>query len=142
MSAAESHALDAVALQLVSALDRYGQDTAALIAHWPDLERYRGVSDQVETIRMYSSALPPVQVQWVELLIAHAELVHVLWRGQYGGEPGAGEQLAAVRDRHADCLAALRARCVRVLGGEIPSGGDAPAVSPAPASARSGPAGS
>lgn len=124
MSAVSSQARDAVALQLLAALEQYDADSGTMIAAWPDLERYRAVSDQVEMIRMYCSALPDVAVQWVELLIAHAELVHVLWRAQYGFARPAGSgpeqegpeaQLAAVRERHADAIAALRGRCIRSM---------------------------
>lgn len=116
MSALPTNALDAVASQLVAALEKYDRDSGVMIACWPDLDRYRDVSAQVETIRMYSSALPAVRVQWVELLIAHAELIHFLWRTQYGANRDALERIVAVRDHHADCIAALRNRCLRVAG--------------------------
>jgi hypothetical protein len=115
MSASQSQALDAVAFQLAAALERYDDETTAMLESWPDLERYCAMSEQIETVRLYSSSLPEVQVQWVELLIAHAELVHVLWRMQYGDGGNLREQVADVRDRHADCIAALRNRCVRIL---------------------------
>jgi len=92
-----------------------------MIAGWPDLDRYRDVSAQVETIRMYCSALPDVRVQWVELLIAHAELVHFLWRTQYGVTQDVLEEIGAVRDHHADCIAALRNRCLRAVGRGSPA---------------------
>jgi hypothetical protein len=114
MSAHPTDALDAIALQLVAALERYAADTAQMVARWPDLERYRGVSEQIEQIRMYASALPEARVQWVELLIAHSELVHLLWRVQC--ETGlAMVDTISVREHHADALAALRNRCLRVV---------------------------
>jgi hypothetical protein len=114
MSAPHAFALDAVALQLVAALDEYDRDTEAMISAWPDLELYRKVSAQIEKIRAYSNALPEARSQWVELLIAHAELVHFLWRLQYGDRPRASAELATVRQQHADCVAALRNRCTRI----------------------------
>ena len=116
MSAHPTQAFDAIALQLVSALERYAADTAQMVADWPDFERYRSVSEQIEQIRMYASSLPEARVQWVELLIAHAELIHFLWRTQYGANRDALERIVAVRDHHADCIAALRNRCLRVAG--------------------------
>lgn len=118
MSASQAPALDAIALQLAAALEKYEADTAAMVAAWPDMELYRGVSEQVETIRMYSSALPAASVQWVELLIAHADLVHLLWQTQYAnpGTTAGRAQLAARRDRHSDCVLALRNRCLRIVG--------------------------
>ena len=116
MSASESHALDAIAFQLVAALDAYERDVGRMLSAWPDPELYRTVSEQVDQIRMYSSALPETRVQWVEVLIAHAELVHGLWRAQ-GDGPGeeARARMAAVRERHAAAVAALRQRCLRAL---------------------------
>jgi hypothetical protein len=115
MSAAQSDAVDAIGFQLLAALEKYEADVAAMIGSWPDLDRYREVSEQVEHIRMYSSALQEVRVQWVEVLITHAELVHVLWKAQYGRPDGAREKIETVRSHHADAVLALRNRCLRIL---------------------------
>jgi hypothetical protein len=115
MSAPASQVLHAIARQLVEALARYAEDSERMVDTWPDLDLYRSVSDQVETIRQYSSALPELRVQWVELLIAHAELIHFLWRVKYGQSLDAETQIDAVRLHHADCIAALRARTERLL---------------------------
>ena len=115
MSAAQSNALDAIGFQLLAALEKYEADVAAMIASWPDLERYHAVSEQVEHIRMYSSALQDVRVQWVEVLITHAELVHFLWKAQYGKPDGTPERIGTVRAHHADAVLALRNRCVRAM---------------------------
>jgi hypothetical protein len=115
MSAAPTDTFDAIALQLVAELEHYGSDTAAMIAAWPDMEGYRSVSERVEKIRLYSGALPQLRVQWLELLIAHAELVHVLWRSQYGDAATTSTELARVRESHADAVKALCARCRRAL---------------------------
>jgi hypothetical protein len=143
MSALQKNALDAIALQMVAALEQYDTDTARMIEAWPDLELYRVVSAGVETIRTYSGDLPEVRVQWVEMLIAHAELVHFLWRSQYGDRAGALDQIASVREHHARCIAALRARAVWVASRaqQRQPAGTAPAI-PEPAAAPKGPAGS
>jgi hypothetical protein len=148
MSAAQSHALDAIAFQLVAALEKYGKDTDAMVDNWPDLELYREVSAQIETIRMYSAALADVRVQWVELLIAHAELIHFLWRVKYGESADAQEQIAGVRAHHADCIAALHTRSLRVIqrsqhlrGGGGRDGSPKTATG-APAAGRKDPSGS
>jgi hypothetical protein len=86
-----------------------------MIAGWPDLERYRSVSGQIEQIRMYAAALPDARVQWVELLIAHAELVHLLWRVQYGETGLAMSDTLDARLHHTDAVAALRHRCQRLM---------------------------
>ena len=115
MSAHPTDALDAIALQLVAALECYAEDTAEMIARWPDMDLYCSVSDQVESIRMYASALPDARVQWVELLIAHSELVHRLWQVQYGQEGTATANIFDARVHHTDALVALRNRCLRVV---------------------------
>ena len=113
MSAPEKSVLDAISLQLVNALERYATDIGQMVAHWPDMERYREVSNQIEQIRLYASVLPEARVQWVELLIAHAELVHLLWRVQYGKGGVTMDDTLHVRLHHTDALAALRSRCLR-----------------------------
>jgi hypothetical protein len=115
MSAVPSQALDAIALQLVTALERYAVDTGEMISNWPDLERYESVSTQIEQIRMYAAALSEARAPWVELLIAHSELVHLLWRVQYGEEHLSMDQTIGVRLHHTDAVAALRNRCMRIV---------------------------
>ena len=114
MSAHPSNALDAIALQMVEALEVYARDTAWMISNWPDMDAYQSVSEQIETIRMYAAALPEARVQWAELLIAHSELVHRLWRVQYGAGLGMPDTLEA-RLQHTDAVAAMRNRCLRLV---------------------------
>ena len=87
-----------------------------MIAAWPDLDLYAVASAQIERIRLYSAPLAELRVQWVELLIAHAELIHHLWRSQYGLREDAEEDFAALRERHAEAVAGMRRRCQRLLG--------------------------
>jgi hypothetical protein len=130
MSAFQSDARDAIGLQLVATLETYDADTTRMVMEWPDLECYRRVSEQVERIRMYSASIPELRVQWVELLIAHAELVHCLWRAQYAERSAAREQIENVRQHHSDAVAALRARCLRVIARAVHTRGG-PAAAPA-----------
>ena len=115
MSAFEAPALDAVAFQLAAALEKYDQDVGRMVDTWLDMDLYRSVSDQVESIRMYSAALPQLSVHWVELLIAHAELVHSLWRLRFRDDSADRGKLQEVRDRHGACVQSLRGRCLRLL---------------------------
>ena len=115
MSASPLPALDAVAVQLAASLQEYESATARMLATWPDLETYRELSGKVEQIRQYCAVLPQLRIQWAELLIAHAELVHSLWRVGKGEPAVGGQTLEAVRERHAGCIASTRARCARVL---------------------------
>ena len=115
MSASHLAALPAIAGQLVAALKDYDDDVGRMVDAWPDMGHYQDISGQIEQIRMYCSALDETRVQWVELLIIHAELTHVLWRSQYGGDRATPAQVLSVRERHADCVLALRNRCARVV---------------------------
>lgn len=115
MSASQAPALDAIAFQLAAALDRYDTDVECMVDTWLDMDVYSSVSDQIEQIRLYAGALPHVSVFWVELLIAHAELVHSLWRLRFQEDPSERERLDDVRARHSICVASLRNRCMRAL---------------------------
>lgn len=115
MSASEAPALDAIAFQLVAALEEYDVGAADMVDTWPDMERYRRVSEQIDRIRLYSAALPSLSVHWVELLIAHAELVHSLWRLRFREDGADRERLHQVREHHGHCVESLRTRCLRVL---------------------------
>lgn len=115
MSASHAPALDAIAFQLVAALEQYDEDVGRMVDTWLDMELYQRVSAQIEDIRHYSAALPQLGVHWVELLIAHAELVHSLWRLRFQEVDADREQLETVRARHAACVASLRSRCSRVV---------------------------
>lgn len=115
MSSLDEGAVEAIALQLIDALERYAMDTAQMVANWPDLERYRAISEQVDQIRLLASGLPEARVQWVELLIAHAELLQLLWRAHYGHGGVTMDDTLHARLHHADAIAALRISCLRML---------------------------
>ena len=115
MSAHHAPALDAIAFQLAAALERYEQDVAAMVDSWLDMDLYTQVSEQIEQIRMYSTALPQLSVQWAELLIAHAELVHSLWRLRFRDDPVDRGKLDDARARHSACVESLKSRCMRLL---------------------------
>ncbi|HEY8357619.1 MAG TPA: hypothetical protein VIL30_09180 [Ramlibacter sp.] len=114
MSASHTPALDAVTFQLAATLDRYELEFDALVRNWPEMEMYTVVSARVDELRMYSAALPELSMQYVSLLIAHAELVHGLWKtGSGGGYPP--EALAEAREEHRAAIAEMRRRCLRLL---------------------------
>jgi hypothetical protein len=115
MPAATAVSAYVIAFQLVAALENYDQNVGRMVDTWLDMELYRTVSAEVETIRMYSSALPQLSVHWVELLIAHAELVHCLWKMQYATGPSERDHLVTLRGRHTEAAASLRRRCLRLL---------------------------
>lgn len=113
MSASHAPALNAIALQLVVALEEYDRDAALMVDTWLDMDLYHKVSEEVEDIRRASAALPHLSVHWVEFLIAHAELVHALWRLRFEDEPAEQGRLGLARGRHAHCVALLKDRCQR-----------------------------
>lgn len=115
MTASSAPVLDAIAFQLVSALEAYEREVDAMIEGWLDMELYAGVSERVEEIRRYAAALPQLSVPWVELLIAHAELVHTLWRLSFREDPQDRQSHEEVRGRHGACVESLRRRCLRLL---------------------------
>ena len=114
MSASHFHALSAIVFQLVATLERYEQDLEALLLDWPDAGRYEAVRRHMDAIQMYSSSVPGVAVAAVALLIAHSELVFILWRCE-PGIPPAGVEVQRVCTGHRECVAALRRHCLREL---------------------------
>lgn len=115
MSASHASALDAIAFQLAAALDEYDEDVGRMVDTWLDMELYHRVSAEIEEIRGFSAALPQLSVPWVELLIAHAELVHSLWRLRFQEVGAHRERLDEVREHHSACVASLRSRCLRLM---------------------------
>lgn len=122
MSAHPQAQLDAIAFQLAATIESYEQHVGALVAAWPDMERYRTVSESIEEIRRYALALPTLSVQFVALLIAHTELVHALWKQTNDPGHAANQALAPAREQHGECIAALRHKCMRLLRATTESG--------------------
>lgn len=116
MSALHAPARRAIALQLAETLDAYEAALAEMLEAWPDLRRYAAVSAKVEEIRLLSGALPSLSAQWIELLIAHAELMHCLWRLQFGSRGPQAKGLGEMRAHHGFCVTALRAACLSLAG--------------------------
>ncbi|GAB3767240.1 hypothetical protein GCM10028796_28170 [Ramlibacter monticola] len=117
MSASHAPALDAIAFQLAAALEEYEVSVGRMIDTWLDMELYGRVSEQIEEIRLYCLPLPQLSAPWVELLIAHAELVHALWRLRFQEEGTDRERLEEVRQHHTACVRKLRSRCLVLLSG-------------------------
>lgn len=128
MSASEAPARDAIAFQLAAALEQYEQHVAAMVRTWPDMDLYRDVSGQVEQIRTYCAVLPQLGGPWVELLIAHAELVHSLWRLRFRDDAGDRGQFEHVRGRHAAAVRSLKDPCLRLLARQEQLGAWAPVL--------------
>jgi hypothetical protein len=123
MTASHAPILDAIAFQLAAALERYEQDVGVMMDTWLDMDLYRQVSEQVDQIRLYSAALPQLSVPWVELLIAHAELVHQMWRAENVRPAPAGDAITQARERHAQAVRRLHQGCLRLLARGDSGGG-------------------
>ena len=108
--AAASHAL--------AAQERYQAQLRRFAANWMDMELYRRVGDELDEIRQGCREVPELSHAWVELLIAHAELVQSLWQS-------AGPALAAERHQLVEKVGAtaadLEAACMRLLRPRSPS---------------------
>ena len=124
MSAHPKAQLDAIAFQLAATIESYERHVEALLVAWPDMERYRTVSEGIEEIRRYTSALPTVSVQFVALLIAHTELIHALWKQTNVPGQAANRALVPAREQHGKCVAALRHKCRGLLRATTESGPD------------------
>jgi len=115
MSAHPQPQLDAIALQLIAAVESYEREFERLLASWPDMEQYRAVSEGIDAVRLYAAALPSLSVQFVALLIAHAELVHALWQQTQGKAVVDRDELQPTWEQHQQCAASLRVRCKSLL---------------------------
>jgi hypothetical protein len=115
MSAFQARAFDAIAFQLAAALDAYDITFESLMRDWPDIDLYHSASASMDELRMYSAALPQLSVQYITLLIAHAELVHCLWKHASGAEPVPAVQLETARSDHRAAITGLRRKCLRLL---------------------------
>jgi phage-related protein len=122
MSAPQSAALTAITFQLAAALDQYDLQFDALLRNWPDMDAYQGVSKGIDELRLYTAALPELSVAYVSLLIAHAEVVHCLWK-RSNAQACTEEQFAGARDAHRVAVAGLRRRCLRALAEQTEKNG-------------------
>jgi len=109
MSAFHASERQAIALQLAETLGEYEASLDAMLETWPDLEPYGAVSAKVEEIRLLSGALSSLSAEWIELLIAHAELMHCLWRLQFRSRGSQAKYLGQMRAHHGFCVTGLRA---------------------------------
>ena len=121
MSASPAPELDAIALQVLAALEEYDADVEAMLGARQDPELYHRVSRGLDRIRMYSASISELRVHWVELLIAHAELVHCVWRdARTLADAGQAQGIEALRDQHRDAVIAMRNRCRRLIARNAP----------------------
>jgi hypothetical protein len=107
--------LNALAVELCMALDRYEQDVEDLVRAWPDAERYRRVTRGMEQVRTASAFMPRMSITFVELLIAHAELVQGLWDSRDAKQPA--ESVWPAMEQHRGAVFRLREACLTIMAG-------------------------
>lgn len=121
MSASPAPELDAIALQVLAALETYDADVEAMLGARHDPELYHRVSHGLDRIRMDCASIGELRVHWVELLIAHAELVHRVWRdARTPADAGDAQGIEPLRDQHRDAVVAMRDRCRSLVAGAAP----------------------
>ena len=110
MSARQIFPVDATAFQIAALLEQYESDIEALVSPWLEAERYARVRRQVAQLRLLCASQPHFTVPWLQLLVAHTELMHIRWRC----DGGPHDPLAISRCTRAVRAAAdeLRARCL------------------------------
>jgi hypothetical protein len=123
MSASHGNLESVILLQLVAALQSYENDVAEITADPVAPEAYGRVRVRLDEIRNYANSLPKLAVPWVELLIAHFELTHGLWRVRESESDGAAT-LETVRERHDGALDRLRQQCLRLAQERAAPGSD------------------
>jgi hypothetical protein len=121
MTSVPGSSLNALAVDLAAALDRYEQDVEDLVRVWPDPEHYRRVIDAMEQVRLAAAPLPRLSIRAVELLISHAELVQGLWDST---DPRlqAEESVWPVVEQHRACVFRLREACLTIMAATHCSG--------------------
>lgn len=101
------------AFELLSALDAYELAAERVVRDWFDVHAYADVTRRIEAIRTHGASVPALTVVSLQLVIAHTELLSMLWQNACTG--GGVARLAEVQERHAACVASLRAAALRLL---------------------------
>jgi hypothetical protein len=115
MSANHAPVLTAIAFQLSAALENYQMHVDSLSDPWSQRRPYDLVSHAFDEVRMLKGALPELSVLMVELSICHVELMKALWLAGSSRESHDATALQKLREKHRECVAAMRERCVRMF---------------------------
>ena len=105
--AAASHAL--------AALERYQAHLRKLSASWMEMDLYRRLGDELDEVRQGCREVPELTHAWVELLIAHAELVQNLWQSARPGAPASAAGRQDLLARVGRNVTALQDKCLRLV---------------------------
>ena len=113
MSATGQAAQRVTAMQIAATLRSYERHIGQLASGPLDMDVYQAASLEIDQLRAWCGTLPQVSVPWIGLLIAHADLVYLLWR-DVGKDASAAPEM---RDRlrvHRAATRALLLRCQRL----------------------------
>jgi len=100
--------------QLAAALDAYEARMTLLLENGFDSAAYGQAEQAVGEVRSQGAGLPELAVAALELCLAHAEVVALLWWERADGTAGAS-QLAAAQQRRQRACDALRTGCAQAL---------------------------
>lgn len=100
--------------EALAALERYQLHVTRLAGNWLDMDLYHAVSADIEQVRRSCHGVPHLAAAWINLLIAHAELMHALWRGSRPGGAGAEERQELLARTRAAGLS-LQDVCMQLL---------------------------
>ena len=106
-------ALRCSAFDLITALDAYDAASTQLVARWLDMELYEDFSKQLDAIRERGVSAPALTVLSLQLVIAHSELVCLMW--QHSSVGVSATKMQEVQARHSHSIDALRAAAARLL---------------------------
>lgn len=104
----------ATANAALAILERYRRDVRALATAFLDVELYHRVQGDVDQLRHACADLPQVSLQWVEVLISHAELLHCLWTSGEPDSPVGAEERQVKLQRHLQRVDSLMLGCLRL----------------------------
>lgn len=110
-----SHAAQqtAIAFQLAATLDAYEQELEGLSLNVADAERQGRLAEHFDQMQAYAASLTELSVSWLALMISRAEFTHNLWSARERGRQAA--DLKLLLDQHREAIAAMRARCTRMM---------------------------
>ena len=112
--AAASTPTPQAAREALAALERYQLHVRQLVGNSLDMGVYHTVSVDIEQVRRSCQGVPHLSGPWVALLIAHAELMHALWRGSRPAEPPSQERQDLLA-RTGDACMRMQDICMQLL---------------------------
>ena len=103
------------AREALAALERYQLHVTRLVGNWLDMDLYHTVSVDIDLVRRACHGVPHLAAPWVALLIAHAELMHCLWRGSRPGGAAAASERQELLVRTRAACAGMQDMCMQLL---------------------------